>query len=245
MSLLPSLTALIALQALDTAADSARKRLADLPAAEQAIDARIAAASTAVETAKARLAANQTARRALEKEVAGVDSRLARFDDHKASVKTNHEYTALLHEISTAKAEKDAVEERLLGLMEEADTIASDVKAADEARVVVEREAADARATITAERRTVEAEVARLSAARSQDAADVPVPLLAKYEQLRKQRRGIAVARVAGELCEACHVRLRPTVVQQIRRNTEIVSCDSCQRILFFEPPVEQPSPAP
>ena len=60
--------------------------------------------------------------------------------------------------------------------------------------------------------------------------------MLARYEQLLKQRRMIAVAPIDGELCTACHVRLRPAVAQQIRRNDDIVQCDSCQRILYFVP---------
>ena len=62
-------------------------------------------------------------------------------------------------------------------------------------------------------------------------------PLLARYEQLLKQRRGLAVARMNSEMCAACHVRLRPHVTQQIRRNDEIVACESCQRILYYVEP--------
>jgi predicted nucleic acid-binding Zn-ribbon protein len=40
-----------------------------------------------------------------------------------------------------------------------------------------------------------------------------------------------------GETCEACYVRLRPAIAQQIRRNSDIVQCDNCQRILYFQPP--------
>ena len=39
---------------------------------------------------------------------------------------------------------------------------------------------------------------------------------------------------MTGEICAACHVRLRPHVTQQIRRNDDIVQCENCQRILFF-----------
>ena len=102
--MLPSLEALIALQGLDTAADVARRRLADLPAAEQAIAQRLAEASGVVDDVRHRLQENQQSRRALDKDVAAVDVRLARFEDHKAAVKTNQEYTALLHEITTAKS---------------------------------------------------------------------------------------------------------------------------------------------
>jgi uncharacterized protein len=235
--MLSSLAALIALQSLDSASDSARLRLAELPGAEQAIDARIAAAAAAAESANARLAEVHNARRALEKEVAMVDSRLARFDDHKAAVKTNQEYTALLHEISAAKTEKDALEERILVLMEQADAISAELKSHEQALAEEKRGAAEARQALALERKTVESELARLTADRAREKSAVPAPLLAKYEQLLKQRRGIAVAQMTGETCKACHVRLRPHVAQIVRRNDEIIQCESCQRILYFQPP--------
>jgi predicted nucleic acid-binding Zn-ribbon protein len=36
-----------------------------------------------------------------------------------------------------------------------------------------------------------------------------------------------------GETCSACHVRQRPQVAQVVRRNEDIVQCESCQRILY------------
>lgn len=235
--MLPALEALISLQDLDTLADQARRRLAELPAAEEAVRARVSGAAADVEAVKTRQTENQNARRALEKDVAGVDTRLARFDDHKAAVKTNQEYTALLHEIATAKAEKDGIEERILGLMEDADLIAKDRKAAEGGLATAHREGEETRAALTKERTALEAELLRLAGARKREAAAVDAALLAKYEQLLKQRRGIAVAVMNGEMCTACHVRQRPAVAQHIRRNDSIVQCDSCQRILYFKPP--------
>ena len=231
------LASLIALQQLDTAADAARKRLAELPAAEKAIDDALAAATAALDGVKGRLHENQLARRALEKDVAMVDSRLAKFDAHKAAVKTNQEYTALLHEIATAKQEKDAIEDRILNLMETADALTAELKA-DERAVADKKKAGDqARAAIAAERGQLEAELARLAHQRTGEVRGVDAPLLARYEQLLKQRRGLAVARMNNEMCAACHVRLRPHITQQIRRNDEIVACESCQRILYFVDP--------
>ncbi|HKV99141.1 MAG TPA: hypothetical protein VJN96_04915 [Vicinamibacterales bacterium] len=235
--MLPALATLIALQQLDTAADAARKRLNELPGAEQALASQLSAAAAAVEAAKTRLTANQTARRALEKDVAGVDTRLARFDDHKAAVKTNQEYTALLHEIATAKAEKDGIEEKILGLMEEADAIASDQKTAEAALAQTRKDVDQARAAMTKERATREDELARLTHDRELEAKGLDKALLARYEQLLKQRRGIAVAEMTGEMCAACHVRQRPHIAQLIRQNVQILQCESCQRILYFKAP--------
>jgi predicted nucleic acid-binding Zn-ribbon protein len=230
---IPVLQSLIALQGLDTAADAIRRRLNDMPGAEREIEARIDAARAEVESARARLADNQHARRDLEKQVAQVDTRLTRFDDHKAAVKTNQEFTALLHEIATAKAEKDALEEQILLLLEAADAISADVRAAEARVAEVTREGAAARAALDAEQAAGRGTLEGLTADRTRAMADVPAPVLAKYEQLLKMRRYVAVAAIEGEMCTACHVRLRPAVALHIRRNDDIIQCDSCQRILY------------
>jgi predicted nucleic acid-binding Zn-ribbon protein len=235
--MLAALQSLIALQALDSAAEKARKRLTELPAVEQQIQVSQASAAAALEAVKARQQENQHARRALERDVAQVDTRLARFEDHKAAVKTNQEYTALLHEIATAKAEKDAIEERILGLMEDADVLAADLKAAEQALATAKTDGDKTRAALVAERGALEAELVRLAHERTGEARAVEAALHARYDQLLRQRRGLAVAAMVGETCSACHVRLRPNVAQSIRRNDAIVQCDSCQRILYFVAP--------
>ncbi len=142
------------MHSLDSAAASERKRLGEIPAAEQALAEAVTAARSVADGLKARLQDNNDKRRALEKEVGVVDSHLARFDDHKAAVKTNQEFTALLHEISVAKADKDRLEEQQLVLMEEADGIAADLKAAERVLADEVKRADAARAQLDTERQT-------------------------------------------------------------------------------------------
>jgi predicted nucleic acid-binding Zn-ribbon protein len=234
--LIPLLQSLIALQALDSAAEARRRRMAELPAAERDIVARLESASSTVDAVKGRLNANTQARRELEKQVAQVDTRLARFDDHKAAVKTNQEYTALLHEIAGARSEKDAIEEQILVLLESADAVTAELKSAEAALAQAQQDGKAARAAIESERGTLKAEIDGLLADRTRESADIPAPVLLKYDQLLKQRKMLAVAPIEGELCTACHVRLRPAVVLQVRRNDGIVQCDSCQRMLYAVP---------
>jgi predicted nucleic acid-binding Zn-ribbon protein len=238
-----TLASLVALQGLDTLIERARRQLADLPLAERVIDERVAAAAAAVESAHAAVQTAQHSRRDLEKDVAVVDARLARFDEHKAAVKTNQEYTALLHEIAGAKAEKDAIEERILMLLEDLDGLTLAQKTAETALADAKRAGDEERKALAASRLSLEADVDRLGGERAAAVAGVPAALVTKYEQLLKQRRGVAVAAMTGETCTACHVRMRPAVAQQVRRNEEIVQCDSCQRILYFAPQTET-SPA-
>ena len=64
--------------------------------------------------------------------------------------------------------------------------------------------------------------------------------LLRTFESVARRRNGIAMAEARDGICTICHVRLRPQVFNTIRRNEEVIQCDSCQRILYFVP-VPQP----
>ena len=96
---------LIHLQELDTAAETARRLIAGVPAAQAALEARIAAATGAVDEIKARIAAAQATRREVEKDLAAVETRLSKFKGQLMEVKTNKEYQAMQKEM--ARAEHD------------------------------------------------------------------------------------------------------------------------------------------
>ena len=86
---------LIALQRLESTADTARKRLADEPEREKALDTRLLAAKEHVAAAKAKLAENKNARAAIDKDIALHQGRLSKYREQAMAVKTNQEYHAI------------------------------------------------------------------------------------------------------------------------------------------------------
>ena len=66
--------------------------------------------------------------------------------------------------------------------------------------------------------------------------------VLDTFERVAQRRNGIAVAEARGGICTICHVRLRPQVFNTVRRNEQIIQCDSCNRILYFVPAAEAPA---
>ena len=60
--------------------------------------------------------------------------------------------------------------------------------------------------------------------------------VLTLFDLVSRRRNGVAVAEARDGICTICHVRLRPQVFNTVRRNEEIVQCDSCNRILYFNP---------
>jgi predicted nucleic acid-binding Zn-ribbon protein len=230
----------IALQQLDTKAGAARKALAEAPDREKAFDARLDDAKQKIADARAKLAANQEARRTIEKEVAVHQGRLSKYRDQAMAVKTNQEYHAIQHEMAHAQGEIKKHEDEVLERMVEADELTAALKAA-EALLASEQK------TIEADRRKAQAEDAErhkaldaLTAERAALVSAIDKRVLAIYDIAFARRQGIAVAEAKDGICTICHVRLRPQVFNEVRRNEAIVQCDSCQRILYYVPAAAQ-----
>ena len=74
--------------------------------------------------------------------------------------------------------------------------------------------------------------------------AGVSAGVLALFERVSQHRKGLAMSEARDGLCTQCHVRLRPQVYNELRRNESVMQCESCSRILFFVPPAV-PTPVP
>jgi predicted nucleic acid-binding Zn-ribbon protein len=227
---------LIELQRLDSTALDAKRRVADEPARLQSLEERLDGARQGAASAHERLSGNQAARREIEKQVAVHQGRLSKFRDQLMSVKTNIEYQAMQKEIEYAETEVKALEDKVLERMLEADELTADVKR-------TEAELASVQKTVDADRRALAAEVAELqkvieqvSIERGSLIGGLNPKVLATFEAVASRRHGVAVALASQGICTICHVRLRPQVFNTVRRNEEIIQCDSCQRILYFAP---------
>jgi len=241
----PELEHLIDLQNLETAIEESRRRIAAHPQRLSDADARLAHAKEGVEAAKQRLKASQEARREAEKEAAVYQSRLSKFKDQLSALKTNKEYQAMQHEIETAQKELGSVEEKVIERMVEADALTAEVKKAEQALAAQQKDVETEKKTLTEELATVEAALKAATDKRAGLVKSLPPQLLALFEQVARARKGIAIALATRDgLCSACHVRLRPQVFQEVRRNDQIIQCASCNRILYYVPPPAAPEPA-
>ena len=224
----------IALQNIDSGVQDAERRLAEEPEHLKSLDTRIDAARQEVTTAKETLARNQAARREIEKDAAVHQGRLSKFRDQAMAVKTNQEYHAIQHEIAFAQTEIKKLEDRILELMVEADDLTAAVKRA-EGSLAAEQKAVEAdRKALVAEHARLNAALERLRGARQSLVESLDPNVMRMFDLVAQRRHGVAVAEARDGVCTICHVRLRPQVFNTVRRNDEIIQCDSCQRILFF-----------
>ena len=242
--MLPDLERLIKLQEIDNRAAAAAKTIADAPGRIAALDALLHSATDALDAAKHAVAGNQAARRLIEKDLAVVQQRQSKYRDQLMEVKTNHEYHAMQHQIAAAADEVAQYEEKILVKMLEADDLQAALKRAEAALKAAQTKVQTERTGIEQDAKTQTAVAAECTAARAKIINEMDDKgVVDTFERIAKVR-GTAVARAEDERCTVCRVRLRPAVFVNVIKNDQLVQCDSCQRILYFVPPVKTPQPA-
>ena len=241
----PDIQHLIRLQQLDSQIESARRRIAEIPTVQEALNTRLEQATAAVASVKERLAASLHERKTIENEVAVIQIRLSKYKGQLTELKTNKEYQTMQKEIATAEEAIRSQEDRVLERMEEGETLSRELKAAETelkaqlGAIATERKALDAEAT------SLQSTIDERSAARTAAAKELSPAALKLFEHVSKQRKGLAVAEARDSTCTVCHVRLRPQVYNEVRRNDSIIQCDSCRRILYFVENAPAPSAVP
>jgi predicted nucleic acid-binding Zn-ribbon protein len=182
------------------------------------------------------LSGSQKARRQHESSLQDLEGKRSKYKTQLMDVKTNKEYTAMLHEIEGVEREIRAREDLIIAEMESAETLAADVKREEQAFKIAD-EAARARGReMDEEEKKVQAETSRLAAERDQIAKLIPQHLLDLFNRVARVR-GIAVSEAKDGKCSQCHLTLRPQTYVDLKRGDEMFQCVQCNRILYYETP--------
>lgn len=235
--MLPDLERLIQLQEVESRAAVASKAIAEAPGRVAALDALLQSATAALASAKQALENNKAARRTIDKDLLADQQRLEKYKEQVMAVKTNEQLHAMQHQIKAVEDEIGQREEKVLINMMEADDINATIKKAEGELKAAQAKMAAERGVIENEVKSNHAIVAECTAARATIVAAMDNKGAVDTFQRIAKVRGTAVARAEAERCTVCQVRLRPAVFAEVRKNDQIVQCDSCQRILYFIPP--------
>jgi predicted nucleic acid-binding Zn-ribbon protein len=233
--MLPDVQNLIALQQADREILRLKEEIAALPKRVVAIEERLAGTKALLERAKGAVKADEAARRKYESGIQDQQQKISKYRDQSLAVKTNEQYKALLHEIQFAEQDISAHEDKILELMVNTELREKDVKAAE---ATLKAETAEIeKEKIEARQRTAEDEkqLAEWNAKRDTARSGVDADLLRQYDRVAKHR-GTGLSEARDHKCLACQVMLRPQTYNEVRASTHVVTCESCQRILYYDP---------
>ena len=235
--MLPELENLVTLQRLDLEIRALDARLSRIPREVAELEKEIATEKTNLESAVKRVSESQKQRRALEGELEQLESVIGKYKDQLMQVKTNDEYKAMQRQIDNTQTEIGRKEEQILLIMEEAEGLQDRVRTRQKELEEGQKKVRAMEADLEKEATRLRAELEKENRQREGLLHAIDPDLLARYQRVAGARSGIAVAEARDEHCQVCHVRLRPQVYNEIRIGNQIVSCDSCGRILYYAGP--------
>jgi hypothetical protein len=238
----PELEKLIRLQRADSELRRVEAELGEVPRRRAALEAALAEERGRLDGARSSLADSQKARRQHEAELMDLEAKRSRYKGQLMDVKTNKEYTAMLHEIETVEREIRSREDLVLAEMEKAESMSVEVKREEQAFKAAEEHHRGEARMLNDRAESLRAESGRLTAERDAIAATVPSDLLELFQRVARLR-GVAVAEAREGMCEACHLKLRPQMFVDLKRNEDIAQCPGCNRILFYEAPAPVVNP--
>jgi predicted nucleic acid-binding Zn-ribbon protein len=236
----PEIEHLIALQHADAEIRRLKAEVAELPKRVAVIEQKLAGTKAALEKAKNAVKGDEAARRKYETAINDLRTKISKYRDQSLDVKTNDQYKALMHEIQFAEQEIGANEDKILELMVNAEVREKEVKAAEAELKAETSEIEKEKAHAREETAKDEKELAEWTAKREAARSAVDPDLIRHYERVLKFR-GSGLAEVRDHKCMGCSVMLRPQMYNEVKMGKRM-SCDSCQRILYYDPSKEAPA---
>lgn len=233
------------LQAVELERARLTAALKALPAEIAQAENQLKAAQKRVTDADAGLKREELSRSSLELEIGSLRAKSARFRTQLDAAQNSSQAQALEHQISFAQAEISRLEDNELTSMENTEVLEAErAKAIELAAKLTETlglirarvgeqdlEFREQLAVLKTERETLRAELASW-----EDGAR-----LAHFDRIAGAK-GTGIARAIAQQCSGCRMGIRPQVWNQLRDGL-VLPCESCSRILYFDPAMEPAVP--
>ncbi len=191
------------------------------------------ARSEMIEKAKKKLQSNIEDRKKFEREIAAIKDKISKYKEQMKKVTTNKEYQGFSNEIKFEETNINAVEEKIIEKMVEADEIMGIIretesefnKIADEYNQKIK----DLHSHLDYHKNKLSEETKNKKELRTQIAAN----LLKAYDNLFVKKAGKVVSLVQTDFCGVCNIKIRPQVLSELVISSDLLICESCGRILF------------
>jgi predicted nucleic acid-binding Zn-ribbon protein len=189
----------------------------------------------AVDRLRERLTEAEGEHRKAEAELADARERLKKYQAQLRSVQTSREYGAVLNEIDGVEKQVRAIEDRVLGLEEEIETSRRDLAGREERLPRETEEHEEKIKSWRAAQRQINEELAQAEKDIREIETGIQPRERSEFYRLLEKKGGLAVVRAVNGSCSACHVKIRPAALQSLKGGRDIVYCDSCKRILYYD----------
>lgn len=160
-----------------------------------------------------------------------------KFQTTLKGVQSSREYGAVLNEIDGAEKLVRSTEERVLALEEEIEAAKRDLSTREASLPGETEEHEQKLGGWRAAQRAIDEELVSAHKEIKDLEGTLPPRDLAEFRRLLEKKNGLAISRVMDGACSACHMKVRPHALQTLKVGLDIITCDRCKRILYWQPP--------
>ena len=231
------LAQLIALQDADTNIRRLQTEIESIPDRRAEIEKEFDQRAFEIRAMEERRDIARHERTRLETEIFEQKQRAERADRNLMAAKKPEEYTAAIREADAARKQISAFETQVLEQMEISEQAEKELA---ERAPEVEKLRGEMEASFKAFDQQAKAQQKLLEQAhedRDRLTRELPKATSALYKRISSRiRDGVAVAEARNGACTACYMALRPQIMSQVRKGDEVITCDNCNRILYYAP---------
>ncbi|MGP1576098.1 MAG: zinc ribbon domain-containing protein [Treponema sp.] len=172
---------------------------------------------------------------ALKADLFAVEQRLEQAEKSMDSVTTQREYDALDKEIQEATKKENELRKEILKNETTYKRLDEEIKEDENSILQQEKELNDRNEVINQEIAAKQSELASLNAAEEKLSPDLDSDTLFKFDRIIRNKHGVGIVPVQGNVCMGCHMILSAQFAIEVREGKNIMYCPYCSRILYYE----------
>jgi predicted nucleic acid-binding Zn-ribbon protein len=177
---------------------------------------------------------NRRARRGSEQEIEELENRIIKSNIKLNNIKSNKEYTAALKELADSEKEKTLMEDGLIEIMEQIETLEQKCVSNNTKGELLKEKFEMARDESLKELKALDEVLESLENKRADFCKAIDEGLLKRYDILRQNKEGLAISPVVKGICQACHMGIPPQKFNELIRGDALMSCPYCSRMIYW-----------
>jgi predicted nucleic acid-binding Zn-ribbon protein len=160
---------------------------------------------------------------------------IQRSETNMKEIKTNKEYQAVGREIAAARKQVAELEDQVLQKITQFDELNNEIAAVQATLAELEQNTEQRRSEKQGEIDKVQHTIDADNLRRQVITKELPGNVIKRYDSLRAQRRGHAVAVARDGYCLGCNMQLPPQLYNSLFKCEELITCPHCQRMLILK----------